>query len=72
MLSEATAGSIYDKGKVVPVLNEAPRHEDVLGDGSIAPRILNLETRRRWVVRASIMAGSCEHGDEPSGFIKGG
>jgi hypothetical protein len=28
------------KGKVVPVLNWAPRHEDVLGSGGIAPRIL--------------------------------
>jgi hypothetical protein len=32
------------------VLNEAPRHEDVLGSGGIAPRILNLGTRWRWVV----------------------
>jgi hypothetical protein len=28
------------KGKVVPVLNQAPRHEDVLGSGGIAPPIL--------------------------------
>jgi hypothetical protein len=28
------------KGKVVPVLNQAPRYEDVLGSGDIAPRIL--------------------------------
>jgi hypothetical protein len=28
------------KGKVVPALNLAPRHEDVLGSGGIAPRIL--------------------------------
>jgi hypothetical protein len=33
-----------------PVLNWAPRHEDVLGSGSIAPRILDLGTRWRWVV----------------------
>jgi hypothetical protein len=32
------------------VLNEAPRHEDVLGSGGIAPRILNPGTRWRWVV----------------------
>jgi hypothetical protein len=33
---------IFTKGKskVVPVLNQAPRHEDVLGSGGIAPRIL--------------------------------
>jgi hypothetical protein len=28
------------KGKVVPVLNEAPRNEGVLRSGGIAPRIL--------------------------------
>jgi len=28
------------KGKVVTVINEAPRHEDILGSGSIASRIL--------------------------------
>jgi hypothetical protein len=28
------------KGKVVPVLNWAPLHEDVLGSGSIVPFIL--------------------------------
>jgi hypothetical protein len=28
------------KGKVVPVLNKAPRHEGVLGNGDIAPLIL--------------------------------
>jgi hypothetical protein len=39
------------KGKVVPVLNWAPRHEDVLVDGSIAPCILDLDTRSGWVVR---------------------
>jgi hypothetical protein len=33
------------KGKDVPVLNLAPRHEDVLGSGDIAPRILDLGTR---------------------------
>jgi hypothetical protein len=39
------------KGKVVPVLNHVPRHEHAWGSGSIAPRILNLGTRCRWVVR---------------------
>jgi hypothetical protein len=38
------------KGKVVPVLNYAPRHEDVLRSGGIDPRILDLGTRWRWVV----------------------
>jgi hypothetical protein len=31
---------MYVKGKVVPVLNYAPRHEGVLGSGGTAPRIL--------------------------------
>jgi hypothetical protein len=35
------------KGKFVPVLNQAPRHEDVWGSGGIAPCILNLGTRWR-------------------------
>jgi len=35
------------KGKVVPVFNEAQRHEDVLGSGGIAPLILDLGTRWR-------------------------
>jgi hypothetical protein len=33
------------KGKVVPVLNQAPLHEDVLGSGGIASRSLDLDTR---------------------------
>jgi len=33
------------KGKVVPVLNEVPRLEDVCGSGSIAPCIPNFGTR---------------------------
>jgi hypothetical protein len=37
------------KGKVFPVLSWAPRREDVLGSGGIAPRILDLGTRWRWV-----------------------
>jgi hypothetical protein len=35
------------KGKVVPVGNLAPRHEDVLGNGGIAQRI-HFGTRWRW------------------------
>jgi hypothetical protein len=38
------------KGKVLPVLSQAPRHEDVLGIGGIAPRILDLGIRWRLVV----------------------
>jgi hypothetical protein len=33
--------------KVVSVLNQAPRHEGVLGSGGIAPCILDLSTRWR-------------------------
>jgi len=33
--------------KVVPVLNEAPRHEQVWEGGDLTPRILNLGTRWR-------------------------
>jgi hypothetical protein len=33
------------KGKVVPVLNKVPFHEDIWGSGGIAPCILNLGTR---------------------------
>jgi hypothetical protein len=39
--------TLKGKGKVVPVLNYAPRHEDVLESGGIAPRILYLATRWR-------------------------
>jgi len=34
----------------VPVVNSAPRHEDVWVSGGIAPRILSLDTRWKWVV----------------------
>jgi hypothetical protein len=37
----------YGKGKVVPVLNKAPRQDDVLGSGDIAPPILDLGNRWR-------------------------
>jgi len=33
-----TYGKDKGKGKVVPVLNQTPRHEDVSGNGDIAPR----------------------------------
>jgi hypothetical protein len=46
------------KGEVVPaltkhhamtayLLNEAPRYEEILGSGGIAPRILNIDIRWR-------------------------
>jgi hypothetical protein len=38
------------KSNAVRVLTKAPRHEDVSRTGGIAPRILNTDTRRRWVV----------------------
>jgi hypothetical protein len=38
--------SLKCKG-VFPVLNQAPRHEDILENGGIAPRILGLGTRWR-------------------------
>jgi hypothetical protein len=38
---------IKSKGKYVPLLNYAARHDDVLGNGCIAPRILDLDTRWR-------------------------
>jgi len=36
--------------KMYPVLNLAPRHENVWASGGIAPRILRLGTRWKWVV----------------------
>jgi hypothetical protein len=39
------------KKKMYPLLNEAPWHEDILGNGGIALHILNLSTR--W--------GQCSH-----------
>jgi hypothetical protein len=38
------------KAKDVSVFNQAPRHEDVRGNGGITPRILILGTRWMWVV----------------------
>jgi hypothetical protein len=38
------------KGEVVPVLNLAPGHEGVWGSWGIALRILDTDTRWRWVV----------------------
>jgi hypothetical protein len=34
-------------GKIVPMLNYAPRHKDILAGGDIMPHILDLGTRRR-------------------------
>jgi len=52
------------KGKVVPVLKLIPRHEDVLWIGGIAPRILNLGTRWRWVVSFTLRP-LCSRGKNP-------
>jgi hypothetical protein len=32
------------KGKFLPVLDQVPRHEDVLGSGGMSPRIRNFGT----------------------------
>jgi hypothetical protein len=40
--------------KVVPVLNEAPRNEDMWGNGDRAPRFLKLGRRRRSVVSFTV------------------
>jgi len=47
--------------KKYPVLNYAPRHEDVLGSGGISPRIFNLGTR--WSASRS---GRFTPGKDPS------
>jgi hypothetical protein len=36
--------------KLSPCFNWAPRHDGILGSGGIAPNILDLGTRWRWVV----------------------
>jgi len=41
---------VAGKGKVAPVLNQVPRHEDIGESGGIAPHILDLSTRWRWAV----------------------
>jgi hypothetical protein len=48
ILSESSISFITfckGKGKVVPVLNKAPRHEVYWGSGGVAPGILDLGTR---------------------------
>jgi hypothetical protein len=40
----------YHAMKTFPVLNQEPRHEDVLGGVGMTPRILNLGARWKWVV----------------------
>jgi len=40
----------YQAMKMYPVLNQAPRHEDVWGSGATALSILKLDTGWRWVV----------------------
>jgi hypothetical protein len=34
--------------KVVPLLNQLPRHEDVWGSGGIAPCVINHDIRCEW------------------------
>jgi hypothetical protein len=43
-LTDVKRHQIKVKGKAVPVLNNVPRHEDVLGCGGTVPLILNLGT----------------------------
>jgi hypothetical protein len=45
-----TVLTLLGKSKIVPVHNSAPLHEDVKASGGIAPRILNLGARCRWIV----------------------
>jgi hypothetical protein len=47
---EETPQDMEDKGKVVPVRNEPPIHEELPGSGGINPRILILATRWRWML----------------------
>jgi hypothetical protein len=52
------------KGKVVPGLNEASRHEELWQSGGGAPRFLNVGTGRRSVVRftpRALYAGARAH-----------
>jgi hypothetical protein len=42
------------KCKVVPVFNQSPSNEDGRGSGGIAPRILNLGSRWKWVVSITL------------------
>jgi hypothetical protein len=59
------------KGKVVPVLNSAPRHEDVLGIGGISPLTFNLSTRWRWVISFT-RRSLCPQGKSPISHWRGG
>jgi hypothetical protein len=47
MCTSNSVGGSEDEGKVVPVLNSAPRQADVWESGGISPHILNLGTRLR-------------------------
>jgi hypothetical protein len=44
LFSSLCTTGVKGKGKVAPVLNQASRHEEVLGDVGIAPRVPNLGT----------------------------
>jgi len=45
-----TFQSVFVKGKVIPVLNEVPRHEDVWVSGCVTPCILHLCTSLKWLL----------------------
>jgi len=47
--------------KVVPLINQPPRQKDLLRVGGIAPRILDLDTRRMWVVSFTPRGKSPRH-----------
>jgi len=47
------------------VLNQTARHEDVCGCGGIAPRLLNIGNRWRWVVGFMSQA-LCPRGRAPA------
>jgi len=44
----------YHAMKTHSMHNWTRRHEDVLGGGGTVPHILNLGTRRRWVVKFTL------------------
>jgi hypothetical protein len=58
--SRSGRGGSKGKSKVVPVLKQAPRHENVLGNGGIAPRLLT-----------STLGGGEWSASSPRRFIRG-
>jgi hypothetical protein len=41
--------------KVIPAPSEGSHHENVWGSGGTAPRIINVGTRRRWVISSTVL-----------------